>query len=129
MDLYLIPQVQGSFRDIEAFFEASRQRPTPKSLHGCASCSPISRCSRLTALSGRTITLKLVMRPSSPTVMMSTPLILMPSISPSNSTTAPVSLRHSPTKAKLGVPRTVTALERYFERDVAPALSGVHDGT
>jgi len=50
----------------------------------------------LIAFRGRTITLKWVIRPSASKVMMSTPLILMPSISRSNSSTAPFWLRHSP---------------------------------
>src|SRR5258706_8424957 len=65
--------------------------------HGSASISPIFRCTRFTAFKGRIMTLKFVIRPSSPKVMMSTPLSLIPSISFSNSRTAPVSLRHSPT--------------------------------
>ena len=43
---------------------------------------------RLTALSGRIITLKSTIRPSSFHVSMSTPLTLMPSISTWNSSTA-----------------------------------------
>src|SRR5205807_810705 len=87
----------------------------PASPHGAASCSPINRCSRLSAFSGRTITLKCVILPSSPIAIISTPLIFIPSISPSNSTTAPVLLRHSPTKQKLAPPSTFTALDRYLK--------------
>src|SRR6266404_4424971 len=90
-------------------------RAARSSPYGFASCSPISRCSKLIALSGRTITLKCVIRlPSALKVIMSTPLILIPSISVSNSSTTPLSLRHSPTYLKFGPPITLSAVVRYL---------------
>src|SRR5579872_5853263 len=82
--------------------------------HGLANCSAISRCSRLMAFSGRTITLKCVIRSLASQVMISTPLMVIPSTSPVNSSTAPVSLVHSPTKRKLGPFRILTTLVRYL---------------
>ena len=56
--------------------------------HALASLAPIARCNASIAFSGRTITLKLSIRPSAFQPMMSTPLISRPSIVPTNSSTA-----------------------------------------
>ena len=60
-----------------------------------ASRSPIIWCSLFMAFSGRTMTLKWVMRPSSPQLIMSIPLIRIPSISQANSRMAERSAYHS----------------------------------
>ena len=121
MDLSRFLEVQGShirqlYRAATATIracDACRRVYSPPDL---ASCSPIKRCSRLIALSGRTITLKCVIRPSSSKVMMSTPLIRDPHRSRFR-IRAPrrLSLRHSPIKRKLGPPSTFTALDRYLK--------------
>ena len=66
-------------------------------VHAFASISPIFWWSMLIAFKGRTITLKWVICPASFQVIMSTPLILMPSMTFSNSRMALSALRHSPT--------------------------------
>src|SRR5882757_4875417 len=96
--------------------------------YGLASCSPINRCSRLIALSGRTITLKCVIRlPSALKVMMSTPLILTPSISFSNSSTALVAAPFAEIP-EAGAAQRLSRARQVLERDLTPALRRVYDG-
>jgi hypothetical protein len=80
----------------------------------------------LSALSGRTITLKCVIRPSSPTVIMSTPLILMPVDLAFELTTAPVSLRHPP-KGKARPAQHLHRTGQILERDFAPLPRRMHN--
>src|SRR5712671_1807391 len=102
-----------------------RARSSP---YGLASCSPINRCSRLIALSGRTITLKCVIRlPSALKVMMSTPLILTPSISFSNSSTALVAAPFADIP-EAGAAQHLSRARQVLERDLTPALRRVYDG-
>jgi hypothetical protein len=60
--------------------------------------------------------------------ILTTRLILIPSISFSNSSTAPLSLCHSPTYLKPGPPSTFPRARQVLERDLTPALRRVHDG-
>src|SRR5712664_175766 len=79
-----------------------------------ASISPIFRWRRFIAFKGRIMTLKWVMRPVSSKLIMSTPLIAMPSISDLNSTMTDLSPDHSPTNSELGLLSVVTAAARYL---------------
>jgi len=102
-------------------------RAARSSPYGFASCSPISRCSKLIALSGRTITLKCVIRlPSALKVMMSTPLILTPSISFSNYNTAVVAAPFADIP-EAGAARHLSRARQVLERDLTPALRRVYD--
>src|ERR1700716_4093621 len=92
--------------------------------HCLASCSPIKRCSRLIPFSGRTITLKCVILPSSLKVMMSTPLILMPEFEHRSVSAAPFACIF-----EAGAAKDLLGARQIFEGDVAPALRRVDDGT
>src|SRR5215217_1774328 len=81
----------------------------------CAiSMAPIFWCTRLIALSGRTMTLKRVIFPVAFHQIISTPLMVMPSISVANSRTAEPSASQRPRYRKLSLLSTSNAASRYL---------------